>query len=220
MPGDLEGWRVLVTAGGTREPIDPVRYIGNRSSGKMGLAVASAAARRGAEVSVVSTVDAPVEDATIIRVETAEEMAQAVWSLAPNHDVIVMVAAVADFRPTAPSADKLQRGDGPPAIELEPTPDILQGVSSVAPDALVVGFAAETGSLERAPEKLAAKGVDLLVANDVLADGSGFGTDTNQVTLYLRGGSIEPWPLLTKEEVASRLWDTLVELRQQTQPSQ
>lgn len=213
MPGDLLGWRVLVTAGGTREPIDPVRYIGNRSSGKMGLAVAAQAAERGASVTLVSTVDSSDLTATVFQVDTAQEMAEIVWELAPQQDVVVMVAAVADFRPATPSAEKIRRKDGLPVIELEPTPDILRGVSDLAPDAFVVGFAAEAGSIERAGEKAMNKGVDLLVANDVLAEGSGFGTDTNQVTIYLPDGSNELWPLLTKSEVASRIWDRLVELR-------
>ncbi len=217
MPGDLSGWRVLITTGGTREPIDPVRYIGNRSSGKMGLAVAAAAAGRGADVTLVSTVETSDLEATVVRVDTAEEMAEIVWELAPNQDAVVMVAAVADFRPVAPSAEKIRRKEAPPVIELEPTPDILRGVTDVAPDALVIGFAAETGSLERAAEKAVTKGVDLLVANDVLADGSGFGTDTNQVTIYFPDGSSNPWPLLTKAEVATRLWDTLVDLRKRSE---
>ena len=219
MPADLAGWRVLVTAGGTREPIDPVRYIGNRSSGKMGLALADSAVARGADVTVVSTVDASAIEAQVVRVETAQEMAEAVWKLAPSRDVIVMVAAVADFRPAAPSAEKIRRKDGLRVIELEPTSDILLGVSEAAPDAIVVGFAAEAGSLERVEEKLAGKGVDLLVANDVLAAGSGFGTDTNQVTLYFQDGSIDAWPLLTKAEVADRLWDSLIDLRSHSSSS-
>ena len=213
MPGDLEGWRVLVTAGGTREPIDPVRYIGNRSSGKMGLAVASAASDRGAEVTLVSTMEAPGLGAKVIQVETAQEMAEAVWGLAPSQDVLVMVAAVADFRPAAQSGEKIRRKDGLPIIELEPTPDILLGLGEVASDIIVVGFAAEAGTLERAEEKLISKGVDMLVANDVLAEGSGFGTDTNQVTVYFRNGSSEAWPLLAKTEVANRLWDALAGMR-------
>ncbi len=220
MPDDLSGWRVLVTAGGTREPIDPVRYIGNHSSGKMGLAVTAEAADRGADVTLVTTVEAIDTGATIIRVDTAQEMAESVWGLAPRQDVVVMVAAVADFRPAAPSAEKIRRRDGLQVIELEPTPDILLGVSEKAPEALVVGFAAEAGSLDRAREKAMTKGVDLLVANDVLAEGSGFGTDTNQVTIFYPDGSTEPWPLLTKAEVATRLWDAVVRVRQASEPRQ
>ena len=217
MPGDLSGWRVLITAGGTREPIDPVRYIGNRSSGKMGLAVAAAAAGRGADVTLVSTVETSELEATVVRVDTAEEMAEIVWELAPTQDAVVMVAAVADFRPAAPSAEKIRRKEAPPVIELEPTPDVLRGVIDVAPNTLIVGFAAEAGSLEHAEEKAVTKGVDLLVANDVLAEGSGFGTDTNQVTIFFPDGSAEPWPLLTKADVATRLWDALVALRKRAQ---
>ncbi len=215
MPDSLSAWRVLVTTGGTREPIDPVRYIGNRSSGKMGLAVATVAADRGAQVTLISTVAAPDFSGHVVRVETAQEMAEAVWSRAAEQDVIVMVAAVADFRPADPIGEKIRRDEGLSSIDLEPTPDILAGISDTGTDSLVVGFAAEVGSLERAGEKVVAKGVDLLVANDVLAEGSGFGTDTNQVTIFFKDGSSEPWPLLTKDEVAVRLWDTVVTLREQ-----
>lgn len=219
MPDDLASWRVLVTTGGTREPIDPVRYIGNRSSGKMGMAVATAAAERGAEVTLISTVEVSDFSGEVVEVETAQEMADAVWSRVEEQDVIVMVAAVADFRPIDTADEKIRRGDGVPIIELQPTPDILAGVVAAASDALVVGFAAEAGSLERAAEKAAAKGVDLLVANDILAEGSGFGTDTNQVTVFYPDGSSDPWPLLSKQEVAARLWDTVVALgKQAAQP--
>ena len=211
---DLAGWRVLVTAGGTREPIDPVRYIGNRSSGKMGNAIAVDAATRGAIVALVTTVDPPEFDGEVVRVETAAEMADAVWSRVAEQDVVVMAAAVADFRPAKTHTTKLSRSDGPPLIVLEPAPDILAGVVERNPGgAFIVGFAAETGSLERAVEKAASKGVDVLLANDVLADGSGFGTVTNQVTVVMPDGTTDPWPLVSKAEVASRLWDLVADLR-------
>jgi phosphopantothenoylcysteine decarboxylase / phosphopantothenate---cysteine ligase len=124
-------------------------------------------------------------------------------------DVAVLAAAVADFRPADPAGAKLRRADGPPAIELEPTEDILAGVAAMDPRPFLVGFAAETGSLEEAVAKAKRKGVDLLVANDVTAPGSGFGADTNQVTLILPDGSTEPWDLLSKREVAARLWDRI-----------
>lgn len=210
---DLDGWRVLVTSGGTREPIDPVRYLGNRSSGKMGNAIAMEASVRGAMVTLVTTVAPPELNGEVIQVETAEEMAAAVWAIAAESDVVVMAAAVADFRPRDEADAKLRRSDGPPVIELTPTPDVLAGVVERAPETFVVGFAAETGSLERAVSKARDKGVDLLVANDVLADGSGFSTDTNQVTIVYPDGTVDPWPLITKAEVAGRLWNLIRSLR-------
>ena len=206
----LEGWRVLVTAGGTREAIDPVRYIGNRSSGKMGNAVALEAANRGAAVVLVTSAPAlPAPGLAIVSVETAQEMAEAVWSRAEESDVAVLAAAVADFRPKNPGSDKLRRSDGMPGIELEPTPDILAGVAAMARRPYLVGFAAETGSLDGALRKATTKGIDLLVGNDVSKVGSGFATDTNEVTVYTPDGSADTWPLLSKREVASRLWDRI-----------
>lgn len=212
---DLAGWKVLVTAGGTREPIDPVRYIGNRSSGKMGNAIALDAATRGASVTLVTTMAPPDLVGEVVSVETAAEMAAAVWDRVADQDVVVMAAAVADFRPARVHTTKLSRSDGPPVISLEPAPDVLAGVVERNQGAIVVGFAAETGSLERAVAKAQSKGVDLLVANDVLATGSGFGTVTNQVTVIMPDGTIDPWPLVSKAEVAARLWDLLVDLRAQ-----
>lgn len=210
----LSGWRVLVTAGGTREPIDPVRYIGNRSSGKMGWAIAVAAASRGADVTLVTAVAVPGHPSVeVVAVETADEMAGAVWSRAESVDVLVMAAAVADFRPDRRETSKLRRADGTPDIGLEPTPDILGGVAAMADRPFLVGFAAETGSLEDAVAKAKRKEVDLLVANDVSKDGSGFGSETNEVTLVLRDGSTEPWELAAKSAVADRLWARIAELR-------
>ena len=212
--GALEGWRVLVTAGGTREPIDPVRFVGNRSSGKMGHAVAAEAAARGAEVTLVTAADAPAERGVeVVRVETAQEMAEAVWARAGAADVAVLAAAVADFRPAQPAPGKLRRADGPPQVVLEPTPDILAGVAAMRPRPFLVGFAAETGPVEGAVPKAARKGVDLLVANDVTAAGSGFGSDENQVALILPDGTLEPWERLHKRRVAARLWERIAELR-------
>jgi len=208
----LAGWRVLVTAGGTREAIDPVRFIGNRSSGKMGHAVAVEAARRGAEVTLVTTVPPPDGFGLDVQmVESADEMAAAVASI-PT-DVAVMVAAVADFRPARAAERKLSRENGPPEMELERTPDILSAVAARRPRPFLVGFAAETGDLSRAADKAAQKGVDLLVANDVTEPGSGFTTETNRVTIVFPAGRTEPWPLLTKVEVARRLWDLIMKQR-------
>ncbi len=214
---DLDGWRVLVTAGGTREPVDPVRYLGNRSSGKMGHAVAREAAERGAAVVLVTTAALGAGGATIVSVETADEMAEEVWSRAQEQDVVVMAAAVADFRPKAPAPAKLRRIDGPPDLSLEPTPDILAGVAAMSPRPFLVGFAAETGSVEGAIAKASSKGVDLLVANDVAEEESGFGADTNRVTLITPDGVAEPWELLAKRELARRLWDRIVAMRSRTE---
>jgi len=212
---DLAGWHVMVTAGGTREPIDPVRYIGNRSSGKMGNAIALAAARRGARVVLITAAPfVAVDGIEVVSVETAQEMADAAWSRCEGVDVAVMAAAVADFRPRASSDEKLRRDDGMPAIAFEPTPDILAGIASRSPRPYLVGFAAESGSLEGARDKATSKGVDLLVGNDVSSPGSGFGTDTNQVTVYRPDGSADAWPLLRKAEVAERLWDLIRDDRQ------
>jgi phosphopantothenoylcysteine decarboxylase/phosphopantothenate--cysteine ligase len=214
LAGDLADWRVLVSAGGTREAIDPVRYIGNRSSGKMGNAIASSAARRGATVILVTSADPPdLPGIDIISVESAEEMADAVWKHAGAVDVAVLAAAVADFRPRARESSKLKRADGLPELDLEPTPDILAGVVAMEPRPFVVGFAAESGSLDDAVDKAKRKGVDLLVGNDVSKDGSGFGTDTNEVLIVAPDGKQEAWPLLSKAEVADRLWDRIVEKR-------
>jgi phosphopantothenoylcysteine decarboxylase / phosphopantothenate---cysteine ligase len=226
---DLAGWHVVVTAGGTAEPIDPVRFIGNRSSGRMGVAVAEAAVDRGARVTlIVGTTSVPLPDAaTILSAPTADEMRRAVLAALPHADALVMAAAVADFRPRDPATTKLVRAEGL-TLELEPTADILaEAVERLrgGPDQpipadgraparpVIVGFAAETGSLDRVPEKAARKGVDLLVANDVSEPGSGFGSDTNRVTIVRPGAPPEPWPPLTKRQVAERLLDRIRTLR-------
>ena len=210
LKGPLSGVRMLVTAGGTREPIDPVRFIGNRSSGKMGFAIASAAVASGADVILVSSADLPPPSgARVVEVETAEEMGQSVVKLAQEVDVVVMAAAVADFRPAVIEDTKLRRTDGIPEIRLEATPDILASLVALEKRPYLVGFAAETGSYDTAIQKAISKGVDLTVANDVAAEGSGFGSDTNQVALIDSEGMIERWPLLTKVEVARRLCDHL-----------
>lgn len=217
--GALAGWRVLVSAGGTREPIDPVRFVGNRSSGKMGNAVAEEAAARGASVTLVTTVEPPpVAGLDVVRVETAAEMAEEVWGRVGACDVVVLAAAVADFRPAQAAPSKLRRADGPPELVLEPTPDILAGVAAMQPRPFLVGFAAETGPVEGAVAKAKAKGADLLVANDVSAAGSGFGTDGNQVALILPDGTLERWDLLPKRRVAARLWERIAELRSRGTP--
>ena len=225
---DLVERRVVVTAGGTMEPIDPVRYIGNRSSGKMGVALARAALGRGAQVTLIAanvSVALP-EEATVVRVETAAGMRSAVLAALADADVLVMAAAVADFRPSRIEPRKVERQDRL-VLELEPTPDVLAeaadtarrgpnvgagGAAGPSRRTVLVGFAAETGSLERAAAKLKRKGLDLIVANDVTEPGSGFGSDTNRVTVLGRDGSVEEWPLLAKAEVAQRILDRVVGL--------
>lgn len=203
-----EGIRVLVTAGGTKEPVDPVRYLGNRSSGKMGHAIAHEAARRGYNVTLITASDLPVDGGIkVIRVDTAEEMLSAVTGV--DAEVAVMAAAVADFRPTSASTEKLARTDGLDSIHLEPTPDVLASVMERTDRPIVVGFAAETGDVDRAVEKAKRKGVDLLVYNNVAEPGSGFGTDTNRVVLIDADGNTEPHDTMSKSRVASVLWDRI-----------
>lgn len=211
---DLEGRRIVISAGGTAEPIDPVRFIGNRSTGKMGVAIAEAALERGAQVTIVAgRVEVPLPAAAhVVHAESTAAMRAAVLDavIGQRADALVMAAAVADFRPRQAADTKLTRG-GSLTLELEPTEDILAEVGArageVSPRPVIVGFAAETGSLERAPEKLRRKGADLLVANDVSEPGSGFGTDTNRVVILGADGSRDDLPLLTKREVADRLLD-------------
>jgi phosphopantothenoylcysteine decarboxylase/phosphopantothenate--cysteine ligase len=215
---DMAGWHIVVTAGGTAEPIDPVRFIGNRSSGRMGVAIADAALARGAQVTLVhGNVSVPLpEGAQLVDAPTTADMRDAVLSSLGDADALFMAAAVADFRPINPAETKLGR-DGSLTLELEATEDILaeavRRARQMSRRPLIVGFAAEVGSLERAPEKAARKGVDLLVANDVAAEGSGFGSPTNQVTLIRPGEDPEEWPLLSKRQVADRLLGAVSALR-------
>lgn len=208
--GPIEGMRVLVTSGGTREPIDPVRFIGNRSSGKMGDAVAAAAARRGARVTLVTAASRPARAGVeVVRVETAEEMATAVLDRFAQTDVVVMAAAVADFRPKAVAGNKIKKGDGVPEVLLEPTPDILATLGErKARGQYLVGFAAETDSLrENAATKLRAKQLDLIVANDVTAPDAGFEVDTNRATLLDSSGRVDELPLMSKDALAELVMD-------------
>jgi phosphopantothenoylcysteine decarboxylase/phosphopantothenate--cysteine ligase len=213
---DMEGLHVLVTAGGTREPIDAVRVIANRSSGKQGYAVAAVAAERGARVTLVSTVEIPAPAGVdVVCVETAEQMKTAVDRVAPTADVVVMAAAVADFRPVRAAGGKLKKRDGAPEIVLEATPDILAGLGeSKRPGQVLVGFAAETDDLEaNALDKLRRKNLDMVVANDVSAPGVGFGHDTNAVTIWLSTGDRKSVPLASKRAVAVALLDSVVQVR-------
>jgi phosphopantothenoylcysteine decarboxylase/phosphopantothenate--cysteine ligase len=216
---DLEGLQVLVTAGGTREPIDPVRFIGNRSSGKQGHALAAEAAERGAKVTLVTTTTLPTPPgADVVQVATAAEMAAAVGTVAPSVDIVVMAAAVADFRPADVSDQKLKKRDGVPQIVLEPTDDILAGLGArKRPGQTLVGFAAETTDLRKnAASKLVAKGADLVVANDVTAPGAGFEHDTNLVTLLFADGSAVDVPLAEKKAVARAVFDAILERRRRS----
>jgi phosphopantothenoylcysteine decarboxylase/phosphopantothenate--cysteine ligase len=216
----LAGEQVVVTAGGTREPIDGVRALVNRSSGKMGFALAAEAARRGAEVTLVS---GPVSLATPpgvrrVDVETALEMRAAVWAELPRASVVVMAAAVADFRPAEPVAGKIKKEDLPAGAGLElrlvQNPDILAEISRERGKRIVVGFAAESRDvIANARRKLARKGCDLLVANDVSRSDAGFEADRNAVALVAPDGEVEELPLLDKREVAARIWDRIEKLR-------
>lgn len=217
--GPLRGRRVLVTAGGTQEPIDPVRLIANRSSGKQGYALAQAAIDLGAQVTLVSgptALPAPV-GAELIPVETAEQMRAAVIPHASGRDVLLMAAAVADFRPDQAAERKIKRAGGAPEVKLVPNPDILQEVAALPQrPQVLVGFAAESNDLlANAAHKLEAKGLDLIVANDISAADAGFEVDTNRVVLLGRDGSQTELPLLSKYEVARQVLARVTELLKQ-----
>jgi phosphopantothenoylcysteine decarboxylase / phosphopantothenate---cysteine ligase len=211
---DLKDRRVVVTAGGTREPIDPVRFIGNRSSGKQGHAIADAAASRGAEVVLITTTErGGPPGATVVKVDTAQSMLEAVLDHTGDADAVVLAAAVADFRPKVTATEKLSRSEGIPEVVLEPTPDILaEVVRRRPPHQVIVGFAAETGDMAgRASRKLREKGVDLIVANDVSAPGVGFDHDTNAVTILGADGARMEVEMASKAEVAQAVLDAVVE---------
>ena len=218
---DLAGLVVLVTAGGTREPIDPVRYIANRSSGRQGHAVAEVAAQRGATVVLVSASELPPPPGvTTVHVETAAELAEAVLERSGSADVVVMAAAVADFRPVAVSATKIHKRDGVSEIRLEPTLDVLAELGRRRqPGQVVVGFAAETGeALERGRAKLVAKGADLVVVNDVTMPGAGFGHETNAVTLLYASGATLEVPCAPKRTIAAAVLDAVTAIRREGTP--
>ena len=209
---DLAGRHVVVTAGGTQEPIDPVRYLSNRSSGKMGYALAEAARDRGARVTLITAPTSLPEPVgiNVIQVSTAEEMRQAVENVTLRADALVMAAAVADYRPTKAAKDKIKKGKAGLTLKLERTPDIL---SSIKGNLIKVGFAAESSRLvENAREKLKRKKLHLIVANDITASNSGFGTDTNRVTIVDRRGKTDRLRLLTKREVADKVLDRVAAL--------
>jgi len=215
-PRDMVDLHVVVSAGGTREPIDAVRVVANRSSGKQGYAIAVEALGRGARVTLVSTVELPVPSGAVVRpVETAAQMQVALTELAPTADVVVMAAAVADFRPVAAAAGKLKKDAGTPEIVLEPTPDILAGLGASKPAGqTLVGFAAETSDLiANAEGKLRRKHLDLIVANDVSAPGVGFQHDTNAVTILRAGGEAITISLTDKRAIARAVMDMVCDVR-------
>jgi phosphopantothenoylcysteine decarboxylase/phosphopantothenate--cysteine ligase len=212
---DLAGIKILITAGPTCEAIDPVRYLTNRSSGKMGHALAEAAQRRGARVLVISGPSqvTPPQNVEWEPVRTAEEMDHAVRERGADVDVVIMAAAVADYRAAAPAEQKIKRGATRMTIELEPTPDILAGLARDKGNRILVGFAAETQDMAaHAREKLRAKGVDIIVANDVTQEGAGFDVDTNIATLFLRDGGEISLPCMTKLELAGCILDQVLAL--------
>ena len=220
--GPMSGLRVLVTAGGTHEPMDSVRFIGNRSSGKMGIALAREALRLGAEVTVVAAnVDGSEPGVTWIQVETVDELRAEVLGRAGGADALIMAAAVSDFTPAAPAREKIRRKEGKMSLELKATADILKGVRERYPDLFVVGFAATHGDpVAEAREKLLSKGIDLMVGNDISQAGIGFGTDENEV--YVVGPHGESFvPRAPKSEVARVILGSLMaELSEERQEEQ
>jgi len=220
---DLEGETILITAGPTQEPIDPVRYISNRSSGKMGYALAQAAVDRGARVVLVSgpvALDAP-RGVEMVRVQTAAEMRDAVFAHLEPATVVIKCAAVADFRPAAPAKQKIKKKGVPVSLELDPVGDILAELGRTRGARLLVGFAAETDNLlEYARRKLVEKNCDMIVANRVGGEGSAFESDTNEVTLVLKGGEVVAVPRAPKREIADRILGQVIRLRQKVAVAQ
>ena len=215
-PADLEGTKIVVTAGGTREPIDAVRVISNRSSGKQGHAIAAAAVQRGASVVLITASELPAPAGVeVLRVETTAQMQDALRAHSGGADVVVMAAAVADFRPVATRANKIKKADGIPQIELERTPDLLAELGAAkSPTMTLVGFAAETDDLEaNAKDKLVRKNLDVIVANDVSRAQVGFGHDTNAVLIMDRNGVSKSVDLASKGTVAHAILDSVVRHR-------
>jgi phosphopantothenoylcysteine decarboxylase/phosphopantothenate--cysteine ligase len=210
--GDLTGRHIVATAGGTQEPIDPVRYLSNRSSGRMGYALAEAARDRGARVTLVTAPTSLPEPVgvDVIQVGTAQEMRQAVENVTPEADALIMAAAVADYRPKRTAKEKIKKGKAGLTLELESTPDIL---GTVKGNFIKVGFAAESNNLvKNARDKLRQKRLDFIVANDITASDSGFGTDTNRVTIIDRQGKVDNLPLLPKRALADKVLDRVARL--------
>jgi len=221
---DLVGEKILITGGPTQEPIDPVRFITNRSSGKMGYALAKAARRRGAEVILVTgptSLPLPRRDIEIVPVQTAEEMRRAVFAHVQGCSAVIKAAAVSDFRPKAMSLQKLKKASASPYLELEKTEDILGEIGKKKGDRILVGFAAETEDLvTNARKKLMEKNLDLIVVNDVTKPGVGFGLDTNQVKILYPSGEVKDLPLMSKEEVSQLILDDVAKLLRQRRSSE
>jgi phosphopantothenoylcysteine decarboxylase/phosphopantothenate--cysteine ligase len=218
-PKDLSGEKVLVTAGPTEEPIDPVRFLSNRSSGKMGFAIARAARRRGAEVTLISGPTALTAPSQIrfMAVRSAVEMHEAVMNHLANASVLIMAAAVSDYRPQRKAAGKIKKNQTKMVLELELNPDILTEAGKNKKSQTLVGFAAETENLlQSGREKLKKKNLDLLVANDVTLPGAGFAVDTNIVKIIDRDGKVEELPLMTKEDLADCILDRIVLLKKKS----
>jgi phosphopantothenoylcysteine decarboxylase/phosphopantothenate--cysteine ligase len=216
-PQSLQGKKVLVTAGPTREMLDPVRHLTNPSSGKMGYALASAAKRRGAEVTLVSGPSSlsPPHGVNQVQVTTAQEMHEIVVKQFPQMEAVVMAAAVSDYRPKKMAMEKIKKLKAKESLELEKTEDILLRLGEIKQGQILVGFAAETEDLlENAKEKLRQKNLDFIVANDLTAANAGFGCDTNEVTILWPGGEVEKLPLKSKELIAMEIWDRVERLWQ------
>ena len=203
-----------MTAGGTIEPLDPVRYIGNRSTGRMGYAVAAEAARRGAEVVLVSGPSSLPDPTGVetIRIDTARQMQAEVMERYPAVDAVIMSAAVADYRPKTVAADKIKKSDDELVLHLERNPDILFGLGQQKQQQVLIGFAAETCNVEEyARRKLAKKNLDYIVANDVSQTDAGFGVDTNRIKLFAKDGTMTEYPLMSKKELAGIILDHLAD---------
>jgi phosphopantothenoylcysteine decarboxylase/phosphopantothenate--cysteine ligase len=216
---DLRGERILITGGPTQEPIDPVRFITNRSSGKMGYALAKVARRRGAEVILVTgptSLPIPRRDIEVVPVQTAEEMRKAVLTRIERCSVVIKAAAVSDFRPKVMSKQKMKKANASCSLELEKTEDILREIGKRKGNRVLIGFAAETENLiANARKKLTEKNLDLIVVNDVTKPGAGFGLDTNQVKILYLSGEVKDLPLMSKEEVSQLILDEVVKLLKQ-----
>jgi phosphopantothenoylcysteine decarboxylase/phosphopantothenate--cysteine ligase len=220
---DLRGERILITGGPTQEPIDPVRFITNRSSGKMGYALAKVARRRGAEVILVTgptSLPIPRRDIEVVPVQTAEEMRKAVLTRIERCSVVIKAAAVSDFRPKVMSKQKMKKANASCSLELEKTEDILREIGKRKGNRVLIGFAAETENLiANARKKLTEKNLDLIVVNDVTKPGAGFGLDTNQVKILYLSGEVKDLPLMSKEEVSQYILDDVVRLLKQRRSS-
>jgi phosphopantothenoylcysteine decarboxylase / phosphopantothenate---cysteine ligase len=218
-PKDLKGEQILITGGPTQEPIDPVRFITNRSSGKMGVALAKMARRRGAEVILITgpvSLPLPRRDIKLVPVRSAEEMRKAVFAHLEESSVVIKAAAVSDYRPKVTSEKKVKKGDLEYPLTLERTKDILEELGKKKGNRILVGFAAETEDLmANAKKKLLEKNLDFIVVNDVTKPGAGFGLDTNQVNILYPSGQVKDLPLMTKEEVSQFIFDDVVRLLKQ-----